>query len=65
MQNAMITLLELAIGATIVFGFIYEKKLIAFEDTLKFYANLFLDWVCYSFQTRLRKNRKVDETGLM
>lgn len=32
MENALIICLELVAGAAIIIGFIYEKKLIAFED---------------------------------
>lgn len=42
MGSALLTLLKIAAGAAIIFGFIYEKKLIAFEDRLCLLCKKFL-----------------------
>ncbi len=42
MGNALLTCLELIVGAAIVMGFVYEKKLIAFEDRIILLIKKFL-----------------------
>lgn len=42
MSNALLTCLELIVGVAIVMGFVYEKKLIAFEDRIVLLVKKFL-----------------------
>ena len=59
MGTALLTLLELLVAAAIVLGFVYEKKLIAFEDKIALAVKKLLLKRGYGRNFRVEKSARI------